>query len=198
MARLTPDQWAAIREEWETDPKASHDTAAKRASEAGGFECPSREIVRRTQIKDGWAKRGQLADIGEAAQRRADKLVDSDGCAKVGKKVGNEVGVATAEKLASRIESEIVRAEVLARHRTEWGELQNHRKAALVAMQKAQKAGDKESWQIAKIAADTAKANLQVLEIQQLAERRAWGLNELEKDNKAALTVTLDKADEKL
>jgi hypothetical protein len=80
--------------------------------------------------------------------------------------------------LATRDESIDVRAEVLERHRKEWGDLENFRKTALAAMKNAHEVGDKEAWSIAKLAADTAKANLSALEVKQQGERKAWGLGD--------------------
>ena len=45
-------------------------------------------------------------------------------------------------------------------------------------MKAAHETGKKEDWQIAKMAAETARLNLSALEIIQNIERRAWGLDQ--------------------
>lgn len=162
MPRLTTDQWAAIRIEWEGEPLATFSGLAIKHG-------VNKSEVSRTAKRQNWAKTGQLASINESAQRKADLLTDSDGNPTQRKP--------NAVDLASRTESEDLRAAVTARHRTEWAELEGFRKSALVAMKKAHESGDKEGWAIAKIAADTAKANLSALEIKQGGERKAWGLD---------------------
>lgn len=162
MPRLTADQWAAIRIEWEGEPVATFRALAIK------YNVDNSEISRRAK-REGWTKRGQLAAINESAQRKADKLTDSDGNSTQRK--------LSSADLAARDESEGLRAEVLIRHRREWAELEAFRKTALKAMKDAHEAGDRLSWLVAKIAADTAKANLSALDIKQNGERRAWGLD---------------------
>jgi hypothetical protein len=65
----------------------------------------------------------------------------------------------------------------VARHRGEIAELEAFRRTALKAMKDAHERGDKESWNIAKIAADTARANIAALDLKQMTERRAWGMD---------------------
>jgi len=148
--------------EWEGEPLATFSGLAER------FEVQVSSISRRAD-RETWTKRGQLASINEAAQRKADLLTDALGHEKQSK--------SNAGDLATRTESEDLRAAVTARHRTEWGDLEAYRQSALEAMDTAKKAGNRETWYIAKVAADTAKANLSALEIKQQGERRAWGLD---------------------
>lgn len=162
MPRLTTDQWAAIRIEWEGEPTATFSGLAIK------YGVDKSEISRRSR-RETWVKRGQLASINESAQRKADRLTDADG--------NSTQRQLNALDLATRIESENLRAAVTARHRCEWAELEGFRRSALAAMEQAHEAGDKEAWQVAKLAADTAKANLAALEIKQQGERRAWGLD---------------------
>lgn len=164
MPRLTTDQWAAIRLEWEGEPSATFLGLSKRY----GLNVSS--VSRKAEVEK-WVKRGQLASINESAQRKADLLTDAQGNARQTQSEGKAV------ELASRTESEDLRAAVNARHRIEWAELEGFRKSALKAMKDAHEAGDREGWQIAKLAADTAKANLSALEVKQNGERRAWGLD---------------------
>ena len=162
MPRLTADQWAAIRIEWEGEPRATFSGLGEK------FGIDKSEISRRSR-REIWIKRGQLASINESAQRKADLLTDAQG--------NSTQRELNAGDLATRSESEDLRAAVTARHRIEWGELETFRQSALDAMQDAKEVGDRETWYIAKVAADTAKANLSALEIKQQGERRAWGLD---------------------
>jgi hypothetical protein len=162
MPRLTVDQWAAIRMEWEGEPLATYTGLGEK------FGVDKSEISRRAK-RESWVKRGQLASINESAQRKADLLTDAQG--------NSTQRELNAGDLATRTESEDLRAAVTARHRVEWGELEEFRQNALAAMRDAHAVGDRETWSIAKVAADTAKANLSALEIKQQGERRAWGLD---------------------
>jgi hypothetical protein len=162
MPRLSADQWAAIRLEWEGEPTASfHGLAQKHGVD--------KSQISRIAKREGWSKTGQIGSINENAQRRADAKVNAEG--------GSTQRPINAEERASRDESESVRADVLARLRTEWAELESFRKVALLAMKEAHKAGDKNAWSIAKLAADTALANMRTLSIKQDGERAAWGLD---------------------
>lgn len=156
------DQWAAIRLEWEEDPTAS----LRGLVDKHGVN--NAEISHRSR-NEGWSKRGQLGAINESAQRLADNALDADG-----NQTQHELSSA---RLATRQESEVVRAAVLIRHRGEWAELEAFRRTALKAMKDAHEAGDRNAWSITKLTADTAKANLQALEIKQAGEARAWGLD---------------------
>ncbi len=162
MPRLTADQWAAVRLEWEGEPTATF----QRLGEKFGVD---KANISRKAAKEGWSKSGQLGTINEHAQRRADLLTGADGAEAQPQR--------NAGALATRQESEAVRAGVLIRHRGEWAELEVMRRVALKAMKDAHEAGDRNAWAIAKLAADTAKANLQALEIKQSGEARAWGLD---------------------
>lgn len=163
MPRLTADQWAAVRIEWEGEPTTTFNGLASKH----GVDKAS---ISRKAAKEGWSKRGILGDINEAAQRKADARCDSEGNVTQRKR--------NTEDLASRDLSEDLRAEVIERHRREWSELESFRKVALKAMKEAHESGDKIAWQIAKTAADTAVSNLRALEIKQTGERKAWGLEQ--------------------
>jgi hypothetical protein len=162
MPRLTADQWAAIRIEWEGEPTATFNGLASKHG-------VDNSQISRVARKEGWSKRGQIADINEAAQRRADASSDPDG-------TQTQRPLRSAD-LATRDESESLRAAVLVRMRSEWAELEGFRKAALAAMKTAHENGDKAAWSIAKMAADTALANIRALSVKQDAERKAWGLD---------------------
>ncbi len=186
MARLTEDQWQAIRAAWEEDPTASYDAAADRAAKAGGFEAPTKGAISQRATKDGgWSKRGQLSNINEAAQRLADAA-----------KLNREVNPYTGDRLAARGDSERLRADILARHRSEWEELDEARRAALDKMRECYVVSEdgrpnmaaKEEWTVAKMAAETARINLNALEIKQAGERKAWGLDDPAAEDKSAPT----------
>lgn len=161
MPRLSADQWAAVRLEWEGEPTATF------LGLAGKFGVQASSISRRA-ASEGWTKRGVIGDINEAAQRKADARVDADGNAKQRQ--------STAGDLATRTESEDVRAAVLERLRREWAELESFRRAALKVMKAAHEGT--EEWKNAKLAADTALANMRALEVKQAGERKAWGLDQ--------------------
>lgn len=59
MPRLTPDQWASIRIEWESEPVATFRALSVK------YNVDNSEISRRAK-REGWTKRGQLAAINEA------------------------------------------------------------------------------------------------------------------------------------
>ena len=162
MPRLTADQWADIRQKWEGEPTATFQGLGER------FGIDKANISRRAK-KEAWTKRGQIASINEAAGRRADAVVDADGNATTTQPQRN------AGDLATRDESEAKRAAVLVRHRQEWAELESFRKTALKAMKDAHD-GSKE-WREAKVAADTALANMRALEVKQHGEAKAWMLD---------------------
>lgn len=163
MPRLTADQWAAIRIEWEGEPTSSFTALATKHG-------VNKSEISRRSAKEGWSKRGQLGAINDAAQRKADARVDADG--NPTQRKPNVVD------LASREESEDVRAAVLERHRREWAELEGFRKTALKAMKDAHGAGDIDTWKVADLAAKTALANMRTLEVKQSGERAAWGLDQ--------------------
>jgi len=116
MPRLKADQWAAIRIEWEGEPTATFSQLADKY----GID---KAQVGRVAKRDGWTKIGQLANINEAAQRKADARCDSEGNSTQPK--------LNRQEIATRDESIDVRADVLERHRREWAELENYRKTAL-------------------------------------------------------------------
>jgi len=153
--------------EWEGEPMATFGRLSEK------FDINKSEISRKA-AKEGWTKRGVIGDINEAAQRKADGRCDAD---------GNPTKKPTGQRepnvvdLPQRIISEDLRADVLVRHRKEWAELISFRKSALAAMKAAHENGDKISWQVAKMAADTALANLRALAVAQEGERKAWGLD---------------------
>jgi hypothetical protein len=169
VPRLTADQWDDIRSEWEADPITTFSGLGEK------FGVDKANICRKA-ARDGWSKIGQIGSINENAQRRADARADGNATQRNGRDV------------ATRCESESIRADVLVRHRHEWDELMTYRRLALEAMNAAGETGDRVAWSVAKLAADTAKANLQALEIAQAGEARAWGLD-YQRDNAETGTI---------
>lgn len=162
MPRLTKDQWDQMRIDWENDP------AITITNIAGKYQICTSSVSRRAS-KEGWVKRGQIGGINEAAHRRADNLLDSN---------GKPVPYSTADALAAKELSETVRTEVLVRHRKEWAELEELRRTALVAMRRAHEESKYSAWAMAKSAADTALSNIKALNTKQAGECRAWGLDQ--------------------
>ena len=177
MARLTPEQWEAIRSVWEYDPdEPSHEVAATRAGKKYQFKPPSKSNVCVKCIKDSWERRGNLNGINAAAHRKADAMVDANGNPtkqndqnEDTQKEQNHVLNPAALVQASRIESEDKRAEVTARHRQEWAQVAILRQEGL-QMRSSDPVRCSEKLRQAKIAAE-------VTAIQQQGERKAWGLD---------------------
>ena len=123
MARLLPEFWQAIRTVWESDPdEPTFNLAALRASEKYKVVPPSKSTIDSRAKKEGWERRGTMNGIVAAAQRKADKLTTSDGSSRVSDAGGGKISDASeaAKDHVARVESEDMRAEVIARHRTEW------------------------------------------------------------------------------
>jgi len=178
---LTPAQWAAIRQTWEYD----HDEptlieAASRVAAKLGCESPSKQALSKRCSRDRemgheWQRRGSLTGINQAAQRKADSLVDADGTptpAGPRPTPGVENPAERAVILQhAREESEDKRAEVLARHRQEWKQVASLRQEAL----RDRLASPGQSFDRAKLAKITAE----MTSIQQAGERKAWGLDDI-------------------
>jgi hypothetical protein len=121
-----------------------------------------------------WSRRTDMAGIVEAAHRKADRLVGSDG-AKLNGDLNAQLNVQDDKKeKAHRGESEDLRAEVIARHRREWQIAAILRNEAL----QDRKVDVKASFDKAKL----AKITTEMLKIQQDGERKAWGLEDVNID----------------
>ena len=168
MSRLTDPQWEAIRSAWEYSPdEPSYQVAGEKAAQKHGFKAPSKQAIMKRAKSHGWERKASLAGVNQAAHRRADRLVESDGS-----KVDAEVAAGNLKKqLDEREESERKRAEVRARHRTEWQQVAALRQEALNRRQ----ADSKDAFDRLKIAKITAE----ITAIQQRGECVAWGLDEL-------------------
>jgi hypothetical protein len=176
MARLTQEQWQAIRSSWEYDPdEPSLSVSAARAGGKFGFKPPSKVAVHKRMESDkvngaSWERRGSMAGIVAAAQRKADRLVDSSGEKKVNVSSGEINGRSFQKEQSHREDAEDLRAEVYVRHRQEWKIVTTLRAEALLN----RKINPGESFTKLKIAKITAE----LTQIQQAGERRAWGLDE--------------------
>lgn len=160
--------WDAIRIAWEYDKdEPSMMVATRRAAEKHGFIPPSKTSVHRRMLSDKknknpWERRASLVGINQAAHRKADAMVYSDGERKAEVSAGIEQAV--------RSESEDARAEVLARHRNEWKQVVQLRQES-IAVRKTDPDSAFNKARLAKIMAEITK-------IQQDGERRAWGLDD--------------------
>ena len=176
MARLTPDLWQSIRNVWEYDPDSpSHEVAAARAGEKFKFKPPSKSNVHAKCAKDKWERRGSFNGINAAAQRKADAMVDSTGN-RIKQNEQNEISRGNQNQVpcpilaqAAREDSENKRAEVVARHRTEWRNVAALRQEALNI-----RVSDPNG---AMLKAKFAKVIAEATSIQQTGERKAWGLD---------------------
>lgn len=168
MARLSADQWQAIRTSWEYDPdEPTFNEAARRASSKHNFVSPPKSSIDFRAKKDGWERRGSMNGIVSAAHRKADGMVKSDGGPV---KLDDKPDASSAKKeQVARSESEDLRAEVIARHRAEWKQIAVLRQEALsIRANNPDLAFNKSKL---------AKINAEITAIQQAGERKAWGLD---------------------
>jgi hypothetical protein len=160
--------WDAVRTVWEYDPSEPSLTAsAQRAAEKHNFIAPSKVQVHRRMNADKkagnpWERRSTLNGINQSAHRKADAMVYSDG-------ERRPYASATVEQ-ANRQESEDARAEVLARHRSEWRQI--------VALRQESIAKRQTDPVIALNKARLVNILAQTTKIQQEGERKAWGLDD--------------------
>lgn len=190
MPRLTQEQWAEARVEWEDNPTMTLNYISQK------YDIHRSEVTRRAQ-KESWTKTRQIEAINEAAHR----IADAQGNPTNPNITQHTPKALSIERTATRIESVTARAEVLDRHRKEWLDVEVMRKVALKAMKTAHDAKEYDAWKVAKMAAETARANLQVLEIKQNGERKAWGLDLHTEDSRGTpepVSVTFNVVDGRL
>jgi len=172
MARLSREQWQAIRTIWEYAPdQPSYNAAAGRAAEKYQFVPPGKSTIDDRAKKEGWERRGSMNGINVAAQRKADTLTDSFGNRTVpDAKTAFFPGASSPVLvLSSREEAENKRADANARHRTEWVQIAVLRQEAL-ALRNSNLELALAKMKLAKMAAETTA-------IQQNGERKAWGMD---------------------
>lgn len=176
--RLQAAEWEAIRRSYEYDPdEPTPWEAARRAAEKHGFQLPSRQTIYNRQTAEKWERHSGLAGVVQAAHRKADRLVESDGTPTPPPPPPPPPPDTPAPKLdrltesyQARQDAEDKRAEVLARHRQEWRQVAVLRQEALQLRQSEPSKAD-QRMRLAKTTAETTK-------LQQEGERKAWGLDE--------------------
>lgn len=176
MARLTPEQWQAVRTVWEYDPdEPSYEVAGARAGEKHKFKPPTRQSIQEKAKDQKWERRASLSGINKAAHRKADAMVESSGeVAKPDKpdaKPDRKPDTSGKLAQAAREDSEDKRAAVIARHRTEWANIGVLLNEAL-ALRIKDPVQYSDKLRAAKLAAEITK-------IKQEGERKAWGLDDL-------------------
>ena len=176
MARqhLNPLFWAEIRRHWEYDPdEPTYLLACRRAGEKYDFSSPTKAGIAKRATSEGWERRGSMVGVNQAALRRADALVNSDGSPVDAPVDGVSSPKRDAESARQAQESneEAVdkRAEVGARHRTEWQQVAVLRQEALAKRH----TDPAEAFNRLKIAKITAE----ITTLQQAGERKAWGMD---------------------
>lgn len=221
---LTEAQWAAVQHCWEYDyDEPGYEAAAQRAGARYNFDPPTRQAICVRAKAHRWERRALLSGINAAAQRKADKLVDTSGKPPLGKKLSTggqpmiigpkqqkaydalydvelppdetetgelapdnfeEEQVTDLDKLykmmldgeytaeqaqIDRQNSELKRAQVLARHRAAW------RRVEIMANECYEVREDpylaERKYRVTKLAAEVCK-------IQQEGERKAWGMDD--------------------
>jgi hypothetical protein len=177
MARLTADQWRAIRQAWEFDPsEPSYADAANRASEKFGFKQPTKAAIGLRRKAEGWERRGSLAGVNQAAHRIADRIGAEDkreSGVKGGGTAYNDPGARPDRVVAEHEErhtAELRRAEIRVRHRKEWQQIAVLRQESL----KRRESDLPEAFNRAKL----AKIMAESLSIQQTGEAKSWGMDE--------------------
>lgn len=161
--RMSPEEWAGIRAKWETDPRDGYTWIVAEMNLS-----VSHVAVLKRARKEGWAKKASLKTIVERAQARADSKVTA--------KVTGKVTPVTES------ESVDLRADVIEKHRDEWGE---HRQLFTL-----QGMLGEDGLGVARVAKTAAEA----IKIRQEGERKAWGLDAIAEDNSSGV-ATLDELD---
>jgi hypothetical protein len=186
MARLTPEQWQAIRVAWEYDAdEPTYELAAARAASKYQFKAPRKQTVHERSKKDAWQRKGSLQGATVAAQRRADSMAKDPGPPQPGgmsdpvSSPADAVGASRAETpaanaspviqaLAAREDAVEKRAQVLDRHRRDWTNVAIVRNEAL-SIRITDPVRCSERLRQAKLAAE-------ITAIQHAGERKAWGM----------------------
>jgi hypothetical protein len=187
MAKLTDAEWAQARAVWEADPKVNF------VHIAAEFNVTKQAVALRAK-KDGWQKQADMPHIVREAHRAAD--AKSKPPTPIGKK-----GAAAEPAEKPKIErtapamlptpqdrAEAVnravdhRAELLSRHRAEWEDVRRIVQAAV----------DLEDFDKAKLGKITSEAT----KIIQEGERKAWGIDQDQGDDKSKTTIVIERRDE--
>jgi hypothetical protein len=187
MARMTSDQWAEMRREWESSPTQGLTWLTKAG---GGRWNITEEPIRKRRAAQGWAKPANMATIVQRAHAAADthsaeRMTMDPKDPVPGATMEDDVGgfqakrhppspdarsQAGAQPSAGVEEIAVdLRTELLGRHRKEWDEV---RRLFYRSLKEAESARGFEAAKFAKISAET-------LELIQRGETRAWGLDAL-------------------
>jgi hypothetical protein len=185
--KLTDAEWAQARAVWEADPKVNYVHVAQE------FGVTKQAVALRAK-KDSWQKKADMPHIVREAHRAADQK--SAPPTPIGKK-----GAAAADK--PKIErappamlptpqdrAEAVtravdhRAELLSRHRTEWEDVRSLVNEAITE-------NDFDKAKLGKITSEATK-------IIQDGERKAWGIDQDQGDDKGKTTIIIERRDESL
>jgi hypothetical protein len=192
MARLSKDEWAEMRAEWELSPRQGLTWLVR---SGGGRWDITEEPVRQRRSAENWTKRTNLADMARKAKEAADGLSvarlaeeRAEAAAKPPEPAerggggaqpgGDELKKAGGLNLPARPPSGDpqadaeqaaidVRTALVDRHRKEWDAV---RQLFYRGMQQARTATGFESAKFAKISSE-------ILHNIQLGERQAWGLD---------------------
>ncbi|MBN3839232.1 hypothetical protein [Burkholderia sp. Ac-20349] len=189
MAKLTDAEWAQARAVWEADPKVNY---VHIATEFG----VTKQAVALRAKKDGWQKQADMPHIVREAHRAAD--AKSKPPTKIGRREAADVGEKGEKPKAERTPPAMLptpqdraeavnravdhRAELLGRHRAEW---EGVRKLVNDAI-------DEEDFDKAKLGKITSEAT----KIIQEGERKAWGIDQEQGDDKGKTTIVIERRDD--
>lgn len=182
-AKIQDEMWAIARARWEGEPRCSY-------SDLADFLGITKQSVGKRATRDHWQKKVNMAALVDKAHAVADRQFAQsaeapvqhrsavDGSLHLGEWAtpGSSAAAvvprpvpdarnATPEIRAQAVEDVAVdaRAQILARHRTEWPAARNQ-------IYKSLKSGDNEGAKLAKLVSETLK-------LIQDGERKAWGLD---------------------
>lgn len=186
-SKLTETEWAQARAVWEADPKVNF------VHIAAEFGVTKQAVALRAK-KEGWQKQADMPHIVREAHRAAD--AKSKPPTPVGKKAvpGGEAEKPKIERTAPAMlpspqdRAEAVnravdhRAELLGRHREEWKDVR-------AIVQQAIDTNDFDKAKLGKITSEATK-------IIQEGERKAWGIDQDQGDEKGKTTIIIERRDE--
>lgn len=153
MPALTAKQWQECRDLYESEPIWSLGKLAERF----GVE---KSTVSRRRAAEGWTRKGELAEIAQDAQLRADASNDPE-----------------HRKKLMQEEAVNLRAGIIADHRTQWAEVEPRRAEAILKLDKAMETGSDADMKVAKDAITALLNHVRALAAKQEGERKAWGLD---------------------
>jgi hypothetical protein len=185
--KLTDAEWAQARAVWEADPKVNF------VHIAAEFGVTKQAVALRSK-KDGWQKKADMPHIVREAHRAADaKSVPPK---PIGKKAADAAEKPKIERApppmlpSPQDRAEAVtravdhRAELLSRHRNEWEDVRALVNEAIIE-------NDFDKAKLGKITSEATK-------IIQDGERKAWGIDQDQGDDKGKTTIIIERRDESL